>query len=155
MPSVQRYRSGRLAEVRTFVKAMATPVSVGDLVAIVTPGHVDNWTSAGLAAAAFRTSFLGVLAQGATKGGESADTPCLVYTFGEFEFPLSATAAAAIDPGGLVAAAGDQMVATGAIGGAAGTGTAIGRLARPVNVGDTTCLVRIESSLFGGPQALA
>ena len=153
MPSTQRYRSGRLAEVKTFVRA-GVAASVGDLVAIVTAGHVDNFTSAALTSANFRTSFLGVLVQGATRGTETADSPCLVYTQGEFEFNLSAPAAAALDPGGLVSATADQTVATGAVLGAAGTGTAIGRLARPVLVGDTTALVRIESVLFGGPQPL-
>ena len=153
MPSVQRYRSGRIAEVKTLVRAGVT-ASVGDLVCVATAGHVDNYSSSGLTPATFRTAFLGVLAQGATKGNETTDSPALVYTFCEAEFPLNVAAAAALDPGGLVAAAGDQTVSTGAVLGAAGTGTAIGRLARPVLVGDTTALVRIESVLFGGPQPL-
>ena len=153
MPSVQRYRSGRLAEVKTFVRA-GVAASVGDLVTLASAGHVDNFTSAALTPAVFRTTFLGVLAQGATRGTETTDSPALVSTFGEFEMNLSVAAPAALDPGGLVAASADQTVTTGAVLGAAGTGTDIGRIARPVAVGDTTVLVRIESVVFGGPQPL-
>ena len=80
---------------------------------------------------------------------ETTDTPCLVYTEGEFEFPLSATAAAIVDVGGLVSANADQVVATGAV-----IADAIGRLCKPIAVGDTTCMVKIQSVVArGGPQA--
>jgi hypothetical protein len=118
-------------------------------------GKVETFTSAALSAPNFRTSFLGVLVQGATRGTETTDTTCLVYTDGEFEFPLSGGAAgAAVEIGGLIAAAADQAVTTGAILGAAGTGNAIGRLARRVEVGDVNVLVKIESVIFGGSQPI-
>jgi len=133
--------------------AAGVQADVGDLVALIS-GKVQTFTSAALTSANFRTSFLGVLVQGHTTGTETTDSTCLVYTFGEFEFPLSAAAGAAVDLGGLVAATADQIVATGAILGAAGTGTAIGRLARRIEVGDTTAIVKIESVIFGGSQPL-
>jgi len=149
----QRYRSGPASEVPSKIKA-GVQADVGDLVAMVTAGKLDTFTSAALTAANFRTSFAGVLVQGHTTGNESVDTNCLIYTYGEFEFPLSAAAGAAVEIGGLVAAQADQVVTTGAVLGAAGTGTAIGRLARRVEVGDVTAIVRIESVLFGGAQPL-
>jgi hypothetical protein len=94
---------------------------------------------------------LGVLVQGATRGTEVGNTPCLVYTFCEAEMPLSAPAAAALPVGNNVAAAADQQVTV-----AAGTAIAdtIGRLAKAIAVGDTTCLVRVESVIFGGSQTV-
>ena len=151
MADNQRYRSGPVSEVKTRVKA-GVQCDVGDLVTMVTPGKVEPFGV--LTAANFRTTFVGVLVQGHTTGNETTDTPCLVYTFCEAEFDLSAAAGAAVEIGGLVAASADQVVATGGILGAAGTGTAIGRLARRVEVGDTKALVRIESVLFGGSQPL-
>src|SRR5262245_28971457 len=142
-PQAQRYRTGPISEVKSRVKA-GVVAEIGDLVALIS-GLVETFTSAATTSTLFRTNFLGVLAQGATRGTETTSTSCLVYTEGEFEFPLSATAGAAVDLGGLVAATADQTVATGGILGAAGTGTAIGRLARRVEVGDTTALVKIES----------
>jgi hypothetical protein len=59
-----------------------------------------------------------------------------------------------VDLGGLVKATADQVVATGGILGVAGTGDAIGRLARRVEIGDTTALVKIQSVIFGGAQPL-
>jgi hypothetical protein len=152
MSDNQRYRSGTISEVKSKVRA-SVQADVGDLVALIS-GKVETFTSAALSAANFRTSFLGVLVQGATRGTETADTPCLVYTDGEFEFPLTGAAGAAVDIGGLIAASADQIVATGGILGAAGTGTAIGRLARRVEVGDVNALVKIESVIFGGSQPI-
>jgi len=148
----QRHRSGPFYEARSKVRA-SVQADVGDLVALIA-GKIETFTSAALTSAAFRTSFLGVLVQGATRGTETTDTPALVYTTGEFAFPLSAPAGAAVDVGGLVKATADQIVATGGVLGAAGTGDAIGRLARRVEVGDTEALVRIESVIFGGAQPL-
>src|SRR5262245_5363936 len=153
MADYQRYRSGPVSEVKSRIKA-GVQADVGDLVTMVTAGKLDTFTSAAVTAAVFRTTFAGVLTQGHTAGSETTDTPALVYTYGEFEFDLSAAAGAAVEIGGLVAAFADQVVSTGGVLGAAGTGTAIGRLARRVEVGDTRALVRIESVLFGGSQPL-
>jgi hypothetical protein len=152
MSSIQRYRSGVISEVKSLVAA-GVQADVGDLVALIA-GKLQTFTSAGLTAPNFRTSFAGVLVQGYTRGTETVDSKALVYGHGEFEFDLSAPAGAAVDIGGLVKAAADQVVATGGVLGVAGTGDAIGRLARRVEVGDVTALVRIESVLFGGPQPL-
>jgi hypothetical protein len=152
MSDQQRYRSGNIAEVKSKVKA-GVLAEVGDLVALIS-GKVETFTSAAVSSAVFRTSFLGVLVQGATRGTETTDTTCLVYTEGEFAFPLSAPAGAAVDIGGLVKATADQVVATGGVLGVAGTGDAIGRLARRVEVGDTEALVKIQSVIFGGAQPL-
>lgn len=152
MPDFQRYRSGNVGEVKSKVAA-GVQASIGDMVALVA-GKVQTFASSGLTSATFRTSFLGILVQGATKGTETVDTTCLVYTDGEFEMPLSAAAGAAVDIGGLVAATANQIIATGAILGAAGTGTAIGRLVKRVEVGDTTAVFKAESVIFGGSQPL-
>src|SRR5262245_33911547 len=151
---VQRYRSGPISEVRSRVKA-GVDAEVGDLVALNASGQLETFTSGAYTSATFRTPFLGVLVQGGTRGTETADTPALVYTAGEFAFPLSAPAGAAVQIGGLVKATASQVVATGGVLGAAGTGDAIGRLARAVAVGDTECLVEIQSSVMrGGPQPI-
>lgn len=123
---------------------------VGDLVALNASGQLETFTSGSYTSATFRTLFLGVLVQGGTRGTETTDTTALVYTAGEFEFPLSATAVAVVNLGGLVKATASQIVATGGVLGAAGTGDAIGRLARRVEIGDTTALVKIESVIMGG-----
>jgi hypothetical protein len=150
---IQRYRQGPVSEVKSRVKA-GVLAEIGDLVALIA-GKVETFTSAALTSANFRTSFLGVLVQGATRGTETADTPCLVYTTGEFEFPLSAPAGAAVEIGGLVKATADQIIATGGVQGAAGTGDAIGRLVRRVEIGDTTCVVEVMSVIAkGGPQPI-
>lgn len=153
MADTQRYRTGTISEVRGKVRSTVV-AQIGDLVALVS-NKVETFTSSGLTSATFRTSFLGVLVQGATRGTETVDSPCLVYTEGEFEFPLSATAGAVVDVGGLVKATANQIVATGGILGVAGTGDAIGRLARQVQIGDTTALVKIMSVVaLGGAQPL-
>ena len=153
MADTQRYRTGSISEVKGRVRA-GVAAQVGDLCALVS-GKVETFASSTLTSATFRTSFLGVLVQGATRGTETVDPTCLLYTEGEFEYPLSATAAAVVDVGGLVAATANQIVATGAVLGAAGTGTAIGRLARTVQIGDTTAIVKITSVVaLGGPQPL-
>jgi hypothetical protein len=154
MASIQRYRSGVISEVKSLVAA-GVQADVGDLVALIgTPGKLQTFTSAALTPPNFRTNFAGVLVQGYTRGTETTDSKALVYGHGEFEFDLNVPAVAVVDVGGLVAAFADQVVTTGAILGVAGTGTAIGRLARRVEIGDVTALVRIESVLFGGPQPL-
>src|SRR5262245_6402708 len=102
MSDNQRYRGGPVSEVKSRVKA-GVLAEAGDLVALIS-GKVETFTSAGVTAANFRTNFLGVLVQGTTRGTETVDTPCLVYAFGEFEFPLPAAAGAAVEIGGLVAA---------------------------------------------------
>jgi hypothetical protein len=151
--STQRYRTGRISEVKGKVK-VGVLAEVGDLVALLA-GKVETFTSAALTSANFRTNFLGLLAEGATRGTETADTACLVYTECEAELPLSAPAAAVVDVGGLVKATADQIVATGGVLGVAGTGDAIGRLARTVQIGDTSALVKLTSVVaLGGPQPL-
>src|SRR5262245_55970566 len=147
MSNVQRYRRGPVSEVPSVVKA-GVQADVGDLVAL-NAGKVETFTSMATTAALFQDKFLGVLQQGYTAGTEAADSPCLVYTSGDFEYDLSAAAGAAVDLGGLVAAASDQTVSTGAV-----IADAIGRLARRVEVGDSRCLVRVESNVFGGPTAV-
>lgn len=149
MSDVQRYRSGPVSEVKGFVKA-GVQADVGDLVAL-NAGLVETFTSLAVSATLFRAKFLGLLVQGATRGTEVGNTPCLVYPFCEAEMPLSAPAAAALPLGNFVAAAADQQVTV-----AAGTAVAdaIGRLARAIAVGDTTCLVRIESVIYGGAQTV-
>jgi hypothetical protein len=150
MADNQRYRSGPISEVKSVVKA-GVLAEVGDLVCLTGTGSkvVETIVSSGLTATTFRAAFLGVLVQGATRGTETANSPCLVYTTGEFEYPLSVAAAAALPIGNLVEIVSDQVVTA-----AAGTTIAngIGRLAKPIAVGDTTCLVKIESVVFGGPQ---
>jgi hypothetical protein len=146
MANVQRYRTGRISEVRGKVKA-GVQADIGDLVAL-NANKVETFTSLATTVALFADKFLGVLVEGATSGTETTDTPCLVYTEGEFEMPLSATAAAVVDVGGLVSAQADQSVATGAA-----IADACGRLAKQVQIGDTTCVVKIQSVIFGGPQA--
>src|SRR5262245_23336566 len=113
MADVQRFRSGPVSEVRSRVKA-GVQADIGDLVALIS-GKVETFTSAATTSALFRTNFLGLLVQGATRGTETTDTPCLVYTACEAEFPLSATAAAAVELGGLVKVTADQVVATGGV----------------------------------------
>jgi hypothetical protein len=145
--NVQRYRTGTISEVRGKVKA-GVLAEIGDLVAL-NANKVETFTSLATTVALFADKFLGVLVQGATVGTETTDTDCLVYTSGEFEFPLSATAAAVVDVGGLVSAQADQSVATGAL-----IADACGRLCKAVAVGDTTCMVKIQSVVaLGGPQA--
>lgn len=151
MSDVQRYRSGPVSEVKGFVKA-GVLAEVGDLVAL-NAGLVETFTSLAGSATAFRAKFLGVLVQGATRGTETQNSPCLVYTFCEAEFPLSVSpAVAAVVLGAYVAASADQIVTCGA--GGAAVVDAIGRLARAIAVGDTTCLVRIESVIYGGAQTV-
>lgn len=147
MSDVQRYRSGPISEVKGLVKA-GVLAEVGDLVAL-NAGLVETYTSFAGTPTTFRAKFLGVLVQGATRGTETANSPCLVYTFGEFELPLSVAAVAAVALGGNVAAAADQSVTTGAA-----IADTIGRLAKAVAVGDTSCLVRIESVIYGGAQTV-
>src|SRR5262245_56055863 len=152
MADVQRYRSGPIAEVRSRVK-VGTQIDVGDLVLLNASGEVE--TVGALTSANFRTNFLGVVVQGHTTGSESTNQPCLVYWMGEFEYPLSAAAGAAVNIGSFVKATADQIVATGGIPGAAGTGDVIARLARRVEVGDTTALIKLESVIMaGGAQPL-
>lgn len=147
MASVQRYRTGRISEVRGVVPALAK-AEIGDLVALDS-NKVKPFSVLATTVALFADKFLGVLVQGATTGTQTTDSPCLVYTEGEFEFPLSATAGAVVDVGGLVSAQANQSVATGAL-----IADACGRLCRPVAVGDTTCMVKIQSVVaLGGPQA--
>jgi hypothetical protein len=147
MANVQRYRTGRISEVRGVVFA-GVLAEIGDLVALDS-NKVTTFTGLATTSALFADKFLGVLVQGATVGTETTDTACLVYTEGEFEFPLSATAAAIVDVGGLVKATADQVVATGSV-----IADAIGRLCKPVAVGDTTCVVKIQSVVaLGGAQA--
>jgi|SRR5262245_5206060 len=146
MSNVQRYRRGPISESPSVVKA-GVQADVGDLVAL-NAGKVETFTSMATTVALFADKFLGVLQQGYTVGTETTDSPCLVYTEGDFEYDLSAPAGAAVDLGGLVSAASDQTVATGAA-----IADACGRLARRVEAGDTKCLVRIQSVIFGGPQA--
>src|SRR5262245_9011776 len=153
MVDVQRYRSGPYSEVKSKVRA-GVDAEVGDLVALNASGQLETFTSGSYTSATFRTLFLGVLTQGGTRGTATADTTALVYTSGEFEYPLSAPAGAAVQIGGLVKATASQVVATGGVLGAAGTGDAIGRLARAVAVGDTTCLVAIASSIMAPAQPL-
>src|SRR5262245_25739783 len=129
MSNVQRYRGGPISEVKSVVKA-AVQADVGDLVAL-NAGKVETFTSMATTVALFADKFLGVLQQGYTTGAETADTPCLVYTEGEFQFDLTAAAVAAVDIGGLVSAASDQTVATGAA-----IADACGRLAKRVEIGD-------------------
>lgn len=126
---------------------------VGDLVYLDAAGLVGTYTSLAGTPTTFRALFLGVLVQGATRGTETVDTPCLVYTFGEFAFPLSVSpAVAAVPLGKYVAAAADQLVTCGA--GGAAVVDSIGRLARAIAVGDTECLVRVESVVYGGSQTV-
>jgi hypothetical protein len=146
--STQRYRTGPIHEFKSVVKA-GVLAEIGDLVAL-NAGKIDTYTSLATTAALFADKFAGVLQQGATLGTETTDTPCLVYAEGEFEFDLTAPAGAAVDIGGLVSAQSDQTIATGAV-----IADACGRLARRVEVGDTKALIRVQSVIFGGPQAAA
>ena len=153
MSDRQRYRSGPFSEVKSLIKA-GVQADIGDqlfLTNVAGVGKCDTNTSLNTTAALAADKFLGILVQGATKGTESVDTPCLVYTSGEFEMDIAA-AGAALPVGTLVspaaAAGGDQTVLTGAV-----IADAIGRTSKAIAVGDVTCLVKIESVIFGGPQA--
>src|SRR5262245_34519635 len=99
MADNQRYRSGPISEVKTRVKA-GVDAEVGDMVALNASGQLETFTSGSYTSATFRTLFLGVLVQGGTRGTETTDTTALVYSAGEFEFPLSAPAGAAVNVGG-------------------------------------------------------
>jgi hypothetical protein len=114
MANVQRYRTGRISEVRGVVLA-GVLAEIGDLVALDS-NKVTTFTGLATTSALFADKFLGVLVQGATVGTETTA---------------------------------DQVVATGSV-----IADAIGRLCKPVAVGDTTCVVKIQSVVaLGGAQA--
>lgn len=147
MSSVQRKRSGESSPVPVKIQAGKT-VSVGDLVG-KSGDYVDSYAgiTADIATSAFNDVFGGVLIEGATFGNETHDTDGLMETIGEFEYPLSTVAAAEYPIGTFVGPTGNQEVDMLVVGAVA---EAIGRLARPVHVGDTTALVRIESTVMCG-----
>lgn len=149
MAHVNRYRSGRVSEVRGSIHA-GDVVEIGDLVAL-SSGYFKDYDLLAQSTEVFHDTFVGVLVEGGTNGQETTDTPALVYTDGEFEYPLSVAANAAHPIGDLVGAAGAQIVD---FVNAGNFQEAIGRLARPCLVGDTTVLVRIMSVAMA-PVALS
>ena len=152
MANVQRKRSGPTDVVKGKIDA-GVVAEIGDIVGYdgtyVKPAsaYSDSQTEA------FHDEFLGVLVGGATTGDETEDTPCLVETVGNFEFPLATALVAAKGLGQLIGTADagstlyDQVVDLTNT-----TNEAIGKLARPGVVGDTSVLVAIKSVVMHGGQ---
>lgn len=143
MASVQRKRGGPSAPVKGMIDA-GDEVHIGDLVGLsggyVRPASELNNT------AGFHDEFLGVLVEGATTGDETEDTPCLVETTGDFEYPLPSAAVATWPLGTYMGGSLSGGAIQNQVVDIANTSTeAVGKLARAVEVGDTNVLVRIQS----------
>lgn len=142
--NTQRYESGPVEEGRGFTLAGETN-HIGDLIAQggANNKYFKNYDNLG-GTESFHDHFWGVLQQGATLGSETVDTPGLVYTAGEFRFPLDVPALAYYAAGSLVGVAGTQTVSLNIV-----PQDSIGIARDEVNIGDTTVLVKILSTVAG------
>lgn len=146
MANVQRWRRGQSAPVKGKILA-GNVAEIGDLMGTSGQYFAPANDSTDSQTGTFRDVFVGVLIEGATTGNETTDTECLVETVGEFEYPC-------------VPLPGDKPVGThmGPSDGGANlsnqelavttSSESIGLLAQPGKSGDTTCLVRIKSTVL-------
>lgn len=160
----QRYRSGPQAVVTGKIKA-GVEAGVGDLVELGSDDYVYPAASiavngsgsgsgggftGGDAQSDFKSTFLGVLIEGATSGDEEEDSDCVVATDGTYEYPLDEAADADYPPGTPL----ETVVSGGTLLSQqlqlASTRTdAIALLARQLPEGAETAEVRIFSSIMG------
>ena len=153
MANKQRYRSGPYSTVPVRIDA-GDEVFIGDLMG-KSGNYADSFGNLALGTEAFHDVFIGVLVEGQTTGDEEEDSDALVADQGEFEFDLATTADQEWPVGSIVGATGSQQVQL-MTGEDANLDEAVGRLAKRVVSGDTTCLVRIDSTVMkGGAQAPA
>ena len=145
MPSRQRYRSGPSAPVRSRIQGGTGLIfSVGDLVYQAAGYVLPASQLANAALATFDSNFLGVLKNGATVGTETLDQNVLVEATGDHEYDLATPAATASPEGtfmGVATGATNLLNQTVVV--VAAQAQAIGALAKPIAVGDTT--IRLTS----------
>jgi len=138
------YRQGLLRTVESLVKP-GESFSHGDLVA-QDGNFIQSWSQMDAQAGPTRffDVFLGVY-EFPAGGAEAAGTPARVIVSGQCRFPLAAPAAAYVPVGVFVTAKGNQLVEVDPT---MTEAEAIGRVCRPVKVGDREVLFELRSRIM-------
>lgn len=161
MSNNQRFRSGPEQVVSGRIQA-GVKAEIGDMVALVSdyvvPANTfDSSLGVPAALAAFKAAFLGVLIEGATSGGETTDTACLVATDGDFEYPVDpATVTADMPPGTYLTVGNDptpDLLINQELQVVADATNAVCQASRQLPEASNIVTVRIFSSIMGNPLA--